>query len=341
MPPLITPELVALDADLGSDKSTVVHRLAGLVAGAGRASSADGLADDALAREAQAATGLPGGIAIPHCRSAAVTEASLAFARLSPKVDFGAPDGPADLAFLIAAPAHGDADHLTLLTALARALVRPEFVASLRSASSDAEIVRLVDAVVSPAPAASPTGATAAPAAAAPAAQPAARKSIVVVSACPTGIAHTYMAADKLVAAGKAAGVDIHVETQGSSGATPLDPAVIRAADAAIFAALVWWYSGAGDNRMLVLLALLCLVLGVLTSYIKARAEGMGLACDVGVVERTERLILVLVGTGFTGLGIPYAVHVALWVLLAGSAVTVGQRVLAVKRAAAGARLEP
>ncbi|HYH24932.1 MAG TPA: fructose-specific PTS transporter subunit EIIC, partial [Blastococcus sp.] len=80
-------------------------------------------------------------------------------------------------------------------------------------------------------------GATAAaPAAAAPAAEPAARRSIVVVSACPTGIAHTYMAADKLVAAGKAAGVDIHVETQGSSGSTPLDPAVIRAADAAIFA---------------------------------------------------------------------------------------------------------
>jgi PTS system fructose-specific IIC component len=73
--------------------------------------------------------------------------------------------------------------------------------------------------------------------AAAPTAEaPAARKSIVVVSACPTGIAHTYMAADKLVAAGKSAGVDIHVETQGSSGSTPLDPAVIRAADAAIFA---------------------------------------------------------------------------------------------------------
>ena len=241
MPALITTDLVALDADLGVEKGTVVRRLADLVARAGRATDADALHADVLAREAQAATGLPGGIAIPHCRSAAVTEASLAFARLSPKVDFGAPDGPADLAFLIAAPAHGDADHLTLLTALARALVRPEFVASLRSASSAEEIVRLVDEVVSPAPAAAPAGATAgataaAPAAAAPAAEPAARRSIVVVSACPTGIAHTYMAADKLVAAGKAAGVDIHVETQGSSGSTPLDPAVIRAADAAIFA---------------------------------------------------------------------------------------------------------
>src|SRR3954466_906739 len=177
MPALITTDLVALDADLGADKATVVGRLAELVAAAGRATGADALRSDALAREAQAPTGLPGGIAIPHCRSAAVTEASLAFARLSPKVDFGAPDGPADLAFLIAAPAHGNADHLTLLTALARALVRPDFVASLRSATSDEEIVRLVDEVVSPAPAPVPpaavpagapaTGATAAGASAA------------------------------------------------------------------------------------------------------------------------------------------------------------------------------
>jgi len=233
MPDLITPDLVALDADLGADKSSVVHRLAELVAAAGRATSADGLHADAMTREGQAPTGLPGGLAIPHCRSSAVTEASLGFARLQPKVDFGAPDGPADIVFLIAAPAEGDADHLTLLTALARALVRPDFVASLRSASSAEEIVTLVQDVVAPAeaaPAAAPATTATAPAA------PTARKSVVVVSACPTGIAHTYMAADKLSAAGQSAGVDVHVETQGSSGATPLDPAVIRAADAVIFA---------------------------------------------------------------------------------------------------------
>lgn len=228
MPPLITPDLVALDSDLGSDKSAVVRRLAALVADAGRATPGDGLASDALSREAQAATGLPGGIAIPHCRSGAVLEASLAFARLDPKVDFGAPDGPADLVFLIAAPEHGDADHLTLLTALARALVRPEFVASLRSASSADEVVRLVQDVVSPAPVETPVAAAPQPVAQ--------RRSIVAVSACPTGIAHTYMAADKLTAAAEAAGVDIQVETQGSSGSTPLDPAVIGAADAVIFA---------------------------------------------------------------------------------------------------------
>src|SRR3954454_20645157 len=239
MPELITRDLVALDADLGPDKDSVVRRLAALVADAGRATSAEALHADAMAREAQAATGLPGGIAIPHCRSGAVTEASLGFARLSPAVDFGAPDGPASLVFLIAAPEHGDADHLTLLTALARALVRPEFVASLRAAGSKQEIVDLVQEVVSPAP--EPVGAPAAATAAAPvapasASREAPARSLVVVSACPTGIAHTYMAADKLTAAAQAAGVDVHVETQGSSGSTPLDPAVIRAADAVIFA---------------------------------------------------------------------------------------------------------
>src|SRR3954465_246502 len=116
----------------------------------------------------------------------------------------------------------------------------------------------------------------------------------------------------------------------GSVFGAVLDSTGDRASDAAIFGALVWWYSGAGNNRLLVLLALVCLVLGVLTSYVKARAEGVGLSPDVGIVERTERLILVLTGTGLTGLGVPYAVHVALWVLLVGSAVTVAQRFAAV-----------
>jgi CDP-diacylglycerol--glycerol-3-phosphate 3-phosphatidyltransferase len=125
----------------------------------------------------------------------------------------------------------------------------------------------------------------------------------------------------------------------GSVFGAVLDSTGDRAADAAIFASLAWWFSGAGDNRLLVLLALVCLVLGVLTSYIKARAEGVGLACDVGIVERTERLILALVGTGLSGLGVPYALHVMLWVLLVGSAITVVQRTVAVRRSAAGAPL--
>ncbi|HRL49314.1 MAG TPA: fructose-specific PTS transporter subunit EIIC [Propioniciclava sp.] len=233
--PLITESLVALDTDLGDTKQDVIASLAGLVQAAGRA-DADGLTADALERESKAATGLPGGFAIPHCRSAAVTEASLAFARLARPVDFGAKDGPADLVFLIAAAADGDADHLKLLTKLARALVKKDFLAALRAAATPAEIVALVDGVVNPpeSPTAAPVPAAAAPAAAAQV--PTDRPLIVAVTACPTGIAHTYMAADSLVAAGQEAGVDVHVETQGSGGVTPLPAATIARASAAIFA---------------------------------------------------------------------------------------------------------
>lgn len=233
---LITPALVALDADLGADASSVVAALAGRVADAGRASSADALAADVMAREATSATGLPGGIAIPHCRSEAVTEATLAFARLEPRADFGAPDGGADLVFLIAAPAGGDSDHLKLLSTLARALVRSEFTDALRAASSDDEVVALVEDVVSPQPVATPAAEGAAEAATSAPAAEGSPVRIVAVTACPTGIAHTYMAADSLVQAGERAGIDLQVETQGSSGARPLSSATIAGADAVIFA---------------------------------------------------------------------------------------------------------
>ncbi len=234
MSDLITAELIRLDADLGADKHTVIRALARIVGDAGRAQDADQLVEDAFAREATSATGLPGGIAIPHCRTAGVEEPVLAFARLEPKVDFGAKDGPADLVFLIAAPAGGDNTHLQLLTKLARALVKPAFTDSLRDAETPAQVAELVTDVVGapPAPAATPAPATPAPAAAAPSAP----RRLVAVTACPTGIAHTYMAAEALEAAAARAGVDLQVETQGSAGAKPLDPATIAAADAVIFA---------------------------------------------------------------------------------------------------------
>ncbi|BDB60248.1 MAG: fructose-specific PTS transporter subunit EIIC [Rhodococcus sp. (in: high G+C Gram-positive bacteria)] len=248
---IIGTELVSLDADLGSDKNSVIVALAERLAANGRASDADALTAAVLDREAKSATGLPGGIAIPHARSEAVTTPSLGFARLSPKADFGAPDGPADLVFLIAAPEGAGGDHMKLLTALARALVRPDFVASLRAAASAEEVIALVEDVLPPRPAPSssaPAGSAAAPEQPAPAAsakpavappqsaeQPGGR-TIVAVTACPTGIAHTYMAADALAAAGERAGVTVRVETQGSSGSTPLPAEVIAGADAVIFA---------------------------------------------------------------------------------------------------------
>lgn len=223
---IITTDLVLLDADAGGDKEAVIRRLVDALADAGRASDADGLVGAAMAREAQSATGLPGGIAIPHCRSPYVDTPTIGFARLSPKVDFGAPDGPADLAFLIAAPDSGGAEHMKLLSSLARALVRKDFVQSLRGASSADDVVALVDGVVNPAPAPTPE----------PVPEPAKTLSIVAVTACPTGIAHTYMAADSLKQAGEKAGVTLTVETQGSSGSSPLSAATIAAADAVIFA---------------------------------------------------------------------------------------------------------
>jgi PTS system fructose-specific IIC component len=257
MQPLITPDLVALDANLGDDKDAVIRGLVERLAAAGRASDVDGLVADVMDREGKAATGLPGGIAIPHCRSEHVTAGSLGFARLDPPVDFGAGDGPADLVFLIAAAADGDADHMKLLTKLARALVRKDFTQALRDAESVDEVVTLVSDVVAPdEPAAASS--TASEAAAEPAAEAAAttagtagtatavadsgssdgrRRSLVAITACPTGIAHTYMAADSLEQAAADADVDIIVETQGSSGSTPLTREQIEAADAVIFAA--------------------------------------------------------------------------------------------------------
>ncbi|MBX7447901.1 fructose-specific PTS transporter subunit EIIC [Mycolicibacterium sp. 3033] len=230
-PPIITRDLVLLDTDVEGDKQAAIAKLVGALADAGRTSDPDGLIGAAMAREEQSATGLPGGIAIPHCRSPYVDTPTIGFARLSPKVDFGAPDGPADLAFLIAAPESGGQDHMKLLTALARALVRKDFVESLRNAGSADEVVELVDGVVNPKPAAD-----AAPAAADKPAEQKRAKHLVAITACPTGIAHTYMAADALAAAAKEAGVELTVETQGSSGSTPLPADVIADADAVIFA---------------------------------------------------------------------------------------------------------
>jgi len=231
MSDLITTDLVRLEADLGPDKLDAIRALAAVVGSAGRATDEAQLVEDLLAREATSTTGLPGGIAIPHCRTTGVEEPTLAFARLSPTVDFGAKDGGADLAFLIAAPAGGDATHLQLLTKLARALVKKEFTDGLRSAATADEVVALVNGVLAPEPAAS--GATAATAAVAPAD---ARPSLVAVTACPTGIAHTYMAAEALQAAAERAGVEIAVETQGSAGSHPLSPDTIARASAVIFA---------------------------------------------------------------------------------------------------------
>lgn len=233
--PLITPELVRLDADLGAAPPDVIAELAGLVAASGRARDAAPIAEAATAREAKAGTGVNGRVAIPHCRSEAVTEPTLAFARLTNPVDFSGPDGDAELVFLIAAPEGGGKEHLKILSKLARALVRGDFVDRLRAATSEQEIVDAVLEVVNAEPKKKKSAAV--PATATGSSSSKAPVRIAAVTSCATGIAHTYMAADALTqAAEKRSDVDLRVEPQGSSGGDRLDQDFIDSADAVIFA---------------------------------------------------------------------------------------------------------
>ncbi|MFF5001637.1 fructose-specific PTS transporter subunit EIIC [Streptomyces phaeochromogenes] len=276
MSEMITADLV--DLDLSADtKEAAARALAERMVSLGRVTDLDGFLADVAAREAQMPTGLDGGIGIPHCRSEHVTEPTLAFGRSAAGIDFGAPDGPADLIFLIAAPAGADDAHLTILSSLARQLMNAEFTSALRSVGDAAGAAALISgekpaAAAAPATAAATAAAepgaedsegagdssadseaasgTAPAAAPEPAPAPAGTDEegaadgtggrpfrIVAVTSCPTGIAHTYMAAESLENAGRAAGdVEVVVETQGSAGFSRLDPAVIAAADGVIFA---------------------------------------------------------------------------------------------------------
>jgi CDP-diacylglycerol--glycerol-3-phosphate 3-phosphatidyltransferase len=113
-----------------------------------------------------------------------------------------------------------------------------------------------------------------------------------------------------------------------------LDSTMDRIADAAVFAGIAIWLATGGHDRLLALVALFCLVAGGLVSYAKARAEGLGLRCDVGIAERTERLLIGLGAIGLAGLGVPYVLSIGLWILAVLSAFTFGQRVYAVRKAA-------
>ncbi|BDZ41989.1 hypothetical protein GCM10025865_12880 [Paraoerskovia sediminicola] len=255
---LITEGQVVLDLT-GTDRSAAISTLAERLVATGRCTDLDAFVADVRAREAKTATGLPGGIGIPHARSAAITEPSLVFGRSDDGVDFGAKDGPASLIFLIAAPEGGGDAHMQMLPKLARALMKKEFKQALAEATTEAEVVEIVSAQVRldpPATPATPAGTAAAPtgapahAADAPssdtrdgATQDAGAGAdterslkLVGVTSCPTGIAHTYMAAESLERAAADAGHTIAVETQGSAGSTPLAADVIAAADAVIFA---------------------------------------------------------------------------------------------------------
>ncbi|MFG3259446.1 fructose-specific PTS transporter subunit EIIC [Streptomyces sp. NPDC048172] len=257
MSQLITADLV----DLGlraATKDEAARSLAERMAGLGRVTDLEGFLSDVAAREAQMPTGLEGGIGIPHCRSSHVTEPTLAFGRAAEPIDFGAPDGPADLVFLIAAPDGADSDHLSILSSLARHLMDETFTGELRAAGTgagDAERVAALlrgDVQAGDGPEPTPESASESGSGSESRSESGSESGpgsgsdggggpvfrVVAVTSCPTGIAHTYMAAESLE---RAAGeeeppVEIAVETQGSAGFTRLDPAVIAAADAVVLA---------------------------------------------------------------------------------------------------------
>ncbi|MBU7598448.1 fructose-specific PTS transporter subunit EIIC [Streptomyces sp. P38-E01] len=315
MSDVITADLVDLDLS-ATTKDEAARALAERMVGAGRVTDLDGFLADVAAREAQMPTGLDGGIGIPHCRSEHVAEPTLAFGRPRTPIDFGAADGPADLIFLIAAPAGADSDHLTMLSALARELVNPDFTDALRGTDDPARAAALISgdrpltedrpangrdgssqdgssqdgderaggggptftdqpgvtaesapsatggAARTNSPAGSADSAPSPPATSkdenrtadpspnvpapdsgaapgtgsAPGTGPAAPFRVVAVTSCPTGIAHTYMAAESLENAAAEGGYEIHVETQGSAGFERLDPGLIAAADGVVFA---------------------------------------------------------------------------------------------------------
>ncbi|MGW7577098.1 phosphatidylinositol phosphate synthase [Streptomyces sp. NPDC054765] len=123
-----------------------------------------------------------------------------------------------------------------------------------------------------------------------------------------------------------------------------LDSTLDRVADSAIFGGLALWYAGRGDSLMLCAMAIFCLASGQVVSYTKARGEAIGLPVNVnGLVERAERLVITLVACGLSGLhafgvpGVGILLPVALWIVGIGSAVTLGQRVVTVRRESAEA----
>mgnify|MGYP003601699169 FL=1 len=162
-----------------------------------------------LNREAQTTTGLGDGIAMPHAKNAAVKEATVLFAKSNKDVDYASLDGqPTDLFFMIAAPEGANDTHLAALAELSKYLMKPGFADKLRSVSSPEEVIAVFDE-------AEAADKVAEEVVVAPSGD---RPFIVAVTACTTGIAHTYMAEEALKKQAAEMGVDIKVETNGASG---------------------------------------------------------------------------------------------------------------------------
>lgn len=224
---LLGPEKITLGRSV-SGKEEAIALMAGLLDGGGCLADRGAYLDAVLAREAQTGTAVGAGIAVPHAKSASVRTPGLSACTLREGVDWGAPDGlPADLLFMIAAPADGDL-HLELLSRLMVLLIDPDFVRALRAAPDPAAFLAVIDRYeTAKFPRDTPRP---------PERGPTPR--ILAVTACPTGIAHTYLAAEALEQAARTLDLPVKVETQGSGGVrNPLTPAEIAACDGVLVAA--------------------------------------------------------------------------------------------------------
>lgn len=235
---LLSQDKIALGA-VAADKEAAIDLLVGLQDKSGCLTDKEAYKKAILAREAQSSTAIEAGIAVPHAKSDCVKAPSLAACTLKEGVDYGAMDGqPSDLFFMIAAPMDGDL-HLEILSHLMVLLMDPAFVGELHAAPDAKTFLEVIDRYETAkygAPQAEESAP--APAAESPAQKPEAGPRILAVTACPTGIAHTYMAAEALEKKGKEIGIPVKAETQGSGGAKNiLTQAEIDACDGIIIAA--------------------------------------------------------------------------------------------------------
>lgn len=205
---LLKADAIALNASV-STKDEAIDKMVALHAGAGNLNDAETYKGAILARESQSSTAIGEGIAVPHAKSDSVKVPGLAAITVPGGVDYGAPDGmPSDILFMIAAPLDGDL-HLEILSRLMVMLMDPAFCAKLRAAKTPAEYLAIIDKAEAEKYPEEPVVKEA----------PKTGYQILAVTACPTGIAHTYMAAEALEKAAEKMGVTIKVETDGSGGA--------------------------------------------------------------------------------------------------------------------------
>lgn len=224
---LLKKDTIIMDLS-AADKASVIDELVAKLDQAGRLNDRAAYKEAILAREAQSTTGVGEGIAIPHAKTAAVKTPAVAFGRAKNGIDYEALDGqPSNLFFMIAAPDGANEAHLETLSSLSGFLMDPAFRDVLLNARTEQDIIDAFESRED-APAEEETAAPA----------QAGAPSVLAVTACPTGIAHTYMAADALKAKAKEKGINFKVETNGSSGVkNALTDAEIANATAIIVAA--------------------------------------------------------------------------------------------------------